>query len=124
MSAIIDCLFVGFGGALGAIARYLLSLVPIKPESGFPVITLIINVIGAFCIGLIAALAGKLPDVDSRLLLFLKVGLCGGFTTFSTFSYETTILLQNGKHIPGISYILLSVFLCIAAVFCAQQFVK
>lgn len=66
----------------------LLGKLPVK-AAGFPVITLGINVVGAFCIGLIVAAVGKHSGWDPRLVLFLKVGFCGGFTTFSTFSLET-----------------------------------
>jgi CrcB protein len=124
MSGLFDCLAVGLGGALGSILRYLLGLVPLKQSDGLPVTTLAINVVGAFCIGLIAAAAAKRSDFDPRLLLFLKVGICGGFTTFSTFSYETGRLLQQGKTGVGILYVVLSVGLGLAAVLAAQQLVK
>ena len=124
MAILIDCLFVGAGGALGAISRYLLGLLPIKTENGFPVVTLCINVAGAFCIGLLVALSEKLPCFDSRLLLLTKVGFCGGFTTFSTFSYETVQLFQNGKAVTALTYVMLSFLLCIAAVFGAQKLIK
>ena len=123
MSLFLNCLFVGAGGALGAIARFLLGLLPLKPESGFPAVTLGINVAGALCIGLVAALAGRIGSLDSRLLLFLKVGLCGGFTTFSTFSHETAQLLQSGKIAMGVLYASLSVLLCVGAVIGAQRLV-
>jgi CrcB protein len=111
------------GGALGAMCRHLLGLLPVKPESGFPLITLFINLVGAFCIGLIAVLAGKMGKFDPRLLLFLKTGVCGGFTTFSTFSLEAMGLLQDGKPILAGLYMMLSVILCVAAVFFAQAIV-
>ena len=119
-----NCMIVGLGGAAGTVSRYLLSLIPYKPQSGFPLITLGINVAGAFLIGLIIAFAVKNQRVDSSLLLLLKVGFCGGFTTFSTFSLETTELFQNGKYFIALSYIALSVILSIAAVFGAQALVK
>ena len=81
-------LFVALGGAIGSVSRFLLGKLPVK-AAGFPVITLGINVVGAFCIGLIVAAVGKHSGWDPRLVLFLKVGFCGGFTTFSTFSLET-----------------------------------
>lgn len=124
MATVVDCLFVGLGGALGAICRYLLGLIPIKTQSGFPVVTLSINLIGAFCIGLIIALSEKYTGFDSRLLLFLKVGLCGGFTTFSTFSHETAMLFQSGKTMLAVIYAVMSTVVCVAAVFGAQRLVK
>lgn len=124
MEILLNCLIVGIGGAVGTICRYLLSLLPVKPQNGFPLITLIINVLGAFCIGMIVAFAGKSKNIDPYILLLLKVGFCGGFTTFSTFSLETTGLLQNGNYFIAISYIVLSVILCISAVIGAQALIK
>lgn len=117
---IINCLAIGAGGALGAVCRYLLTFLPIKMQSGFPVITLGINIIGALCIGLITAIASKNADFDPRLLLFLNVGLCGGFTTFSTFSQEAINLLQSGKFTTAACYIMLSVILCMGAILLAN----
>ena len=76
----INCLFVGLGGFIGAVCRYLISLLPVQSESGFPYKTFLINVAGAFLIGCIATYAGKHPSVNPQLVLFLKVGICGGFT--------------------------------------------
>ena len=124
MTLFINCLAVGAGGALGAVARFLLGLIPIKPQNGFPVITLFINVAGAFFIGILAALASKISGLDSRLLLFLKAGFCGGFTTFSTFSLETLQLFQNGRTALGILYIILSLLLGIGAAAAAQHIIR
>ena len=120
MKTLLDCLFVALGGAIGSVSRYLLGQLPVK-TGDFPVITLGINVIGAFCIGLIVAAAGKHSGWDPRLVLFLKVGFCGGFTTFSTFSQETVQLLQNGKTVQAVLYVAASVILGIATVFAAQK---
>lgn len=124
MQMLRNCLIVGLGGAAGTVSRYLLGLLPFKPQSGFPLITLLINVAGAFLIGLVIAFAVKNQSVDSSLLLLLKIGFCGGFTTFSTFSLETAELFQNGKYFIALSYIILSVALSIAAVFGAEALVK
>ncbi len=120
METLLNCLFVALGGAVGSVSRYLLGLLPIKTD-GFPVITLGINVVGAFCVGLIVAALGKHSGWDPRLVLFLKVGFCGGFTTFSTFSLETAQLFQSGKTGLGVLYVAASVILGIAAVFTAQK---
>ena len=120
----INCLFVGLGGAVGSVARYLLGLLPLHGAGDFPFVTLGINVAGAFCLGLIAAWAGRQGAVDPRLLLFLKVGLCGGFTTFSTFCNESVQLFQSGRVFLGRLYVLLSVVLGITAVFAAQFVAK
>ena len=121
---IIDCLFVGFGGFLGAISRYLMCLLPLKPENGFPLVTLLVNVIGAFAIGLITALAVRNRDINPQFILFLRVGICGGFTTFSTFSLETAAMFQSGSFFLGVLYVSLSVLLCTAAVIGAGVLVR
>lgn len=119
-----NCIFVGLGGMAGAVSRYLLTLIPVREHGGFPVMTLCINVMGAFFIGLLAAAAEKEAGISPNGLLLLKVGFCGGFTTFSTFSLETVLLLQNGKYVMGISYIILSVLLCTLAVILAGSWIR
>ncbi|MBQ1252437.1 MAG: fluoride efflux transporter CrcB [Firmicutes bacterium] len=114
-----NCFAVGLGGALGSIFRYLLGFLPLR-QYEFPIITLGINVAGAFLIGLVIALSGRYAEIDPRVILFLQVGFCGGFTTFSTFSNETFLLLQNGKFGFAALYIILSVTLCLCAVFGAR----
>ena len=84
----VKCLLVGVGGGIGAILRYLIGLIPVGAQNNFPIKTLLINVIGAFVIGLISVLAEKY-QVSPLLVLTLKTGVCGGFTTFSTFALET-----------------------------------
>lgn len=120
----LNCLAVGIGGFIGSICRYLIGLIPLKSTGGFPLATLLINIGGAFAIGLLAALFLKNPNLDSRLSLMLRVGLCGGFTTFSTFSLESYNLMKNGSWALALLYIALSCTMCIAAVFCGQNIVK
>ena len=96
MGTIWDFIAVSIGGAIGSAARYAMSFLNIRPKSGFPATTLLINVAGAFAIGLIVAFAAKGGKLDRRLLLFLKVGICGGFTTFSSFALEANQLVQTG----------------------------
>ncbi|MGN1123581.1 MAG: fluoride efflux transporter CrcB [Eubacterium sp.] len=112
-------LMVALGGAAGAVLRYLLGLIPVKEITSFPFITLIINVLGALLIGSIAAYSAR-HSVNESLLLFLKIGLCGGFTTFSTFSLETAQLIKSGSIFEAIIYAVLSAVLCICAVFAAE----
>lgn len=117
-----NALFVGLGGFVGAVLRYLLGLIPVK-QTPFPIITLCINVLGAFGIGLLAALCEKNKINSQPLLLFLKVGFCGGFTTFSTFSLEAYDLLSSGRTALAILYALLSVGLCLLAIFGARALI-
>ena len=101
-----EFLFVALGGAAGAVSRYAISLIPVK--SGFPILTLITNIIGAVLIGFIAGIVGSKNEISKNTILFWKTGVCGGFTTFSTFSLEAYNLFENGKHVMGVLYVLLS----------------
>ena len=92
-------LCVGLGGFIGSVGRYLLGLVPV--EGDFPLMTFTVNFAGAVLIGAV---------------LFLKTGVCGGFTTFSAFSLETLALLERGKYATGALYACGSVLACLAGV--------
>lgn len=118
------CLCVAFGGAIGSVLRYLISLIDFKSAADFPYATLIVNVIGSFLIGLIVAFTIVKVDMNPNLILFLKVGICGGFTTFSTFALESTQMMQSGKVWLAILYMLLSIILSIGAIAGAQCLVK
>lgn len=99
----LNCLAVGAGGFVGAVLRYLVSMIPLDKTGAFPVNTLLINILGAFAIGAITALGAKTAGLDPRLTLLLKTGICGGFTTFSTFALETAGLMQSGyRHLGGV----------------------
>ena len=115
--SITSLLAVGTGGALGAIGRWGLSLLPFRGE--FPLLTLVTNLLGAVLIGFIAGWAGR-GRLSPGWTLFWKTGVCGGFTTFSTFSLEAVTLFQNGKYLLGGAYILASVALCVAGVLLGQ----
>lgn len=120
---LINCMCVGIGGFAGSVLRYLVGLLPYE-TGAFPFKTLVINVVGAFVLGLVAALAAKHTAMNPQLVLMLKVGLCGGFTTFSTFAFETTGLLQTGSWAAAIGYIVASVVLSVAAVWGAEALVR
>lgn len=115
-----ECLFVGIGGFIGSVCRYLIGLIPLSPSNGFPVKTLVINIAGAFAIGLIAAAAAKNADISPRIVLLLKTGICGGFTTFSTFALEISDLIRGGSWAAAAAYMLLSLILGVAAVFAVE----
>ena len=106
-------LFVGLGGAVGAMLRYAISLRPYK--GGFPFLTFVTNILGALLIGFIVGYASK-RNVSDSLMLFLKTGLCGGFTTFSTFSLEAYNLFVSGSKILAVCYAVLSAVCCIIGV--------
>ncbi len=111
--------FVGLGGALGAIGRYAISMIPIKTE--FPFLTLITNILGAVLIGFISGMVGAKQDVSQNTVLFWKTGVCGGFTTFSTFSLEAYELFEKGSNILGLVYAVVSVVSCILGIVCGKK---
>lgn len=117
-----NIIIVGLGGALGAICRYLITLLPINPDNGFPMKTFLINVIGSFVIGLVAALAVK-NSLNPKAVLFLKAGICGGFTTFSSFALETEGLLEKGSTRIAMLYVILSLVCGVLAVFAAERLI-
>lgn len=110
-------LLVGVGGAMGAMLRYALTLVPFWTH--FPVATFITNVIGAFVIGLISGLTTRGILTNDQTLL-LKTGLCGGFTTFSTFSLESMGYIEDGAYGMAAIYIVASVVSCLIGVLAGE----
>ena len=111
--------FVGLGGALGAIGRYAISMISIKTE--FPFLTLITNILGAVLIGFISGMVSAKQDVSQNTVLFWKTGVCGGFTTFSTFSLEAYELFEKGSTILGLVYAVVSVVSCILGIVCGKK---
>ena len=107
----LNCIAVGLGGFLGSVCRYLAGQIPLGRDWGFPVRTLAINLIGSFLIGAVTALA-------------LKAGVCGGFTTFSSFALETGDLLQSGRTAAALLYAAASLILGVAAVFAGEAAVR
>lgn len=105
---IIPLISVALGGALGAVLRFLVVI-----TVGFPIGTLIVNVLGSFIIGLVWVLLAA-RGLQSWLP-FVMVGVLGGFTTFSTFSLDTLRLVETGRFMAAGSYVLASVTLSIAA---------
>lgn len=119
METVQQFILVGFGGALGSIARWQLTGLVLKQSFDwrFPLGTFIVNVLGCLIIGLLAGLAVKFDyfTTDMRLLLF--TGLMGGFTTFSSFGLETFYLLKRGEYLIASSNIVLSILVGMLALF-------
>lgn len=119
----IAALCVGAGGFCGAIARYLLGLLPYQGQ--FPLITFVINFTGAVAIGAVMEAASIRPGMlPPNAVLFVKTGLCGGFTTFSTFSLETLGLLERGEYAIGGAYALGSLAVCVLGVVAGKMLVR
>ncbi len=112
-----EILIVGFGGFFGSILRYLIGFIPINETGTFPVNTFLINILGTLCISLIAFYITKNVEYNENMILFLKVGFCGGFTTFSTFALETGDLIKAGNAEIAFIYVLLSVIIGITIIF-------
>ena len=112
-------LFVALGGACGAAGRYAISLIPVK--TSFPILTLVTNVLGAVLIGFVVGFAAGKNDVSENSVLFWKTGVCGGFTTFSTFSLEAFQLIESKSYVLAGAYILLSVVCCIVGIVCGKK---
>ena len=115
----ISYLVIAVGSAIGGMARYFFSGAIMNLAGGtFPYGTMFVNVTGAVIIGFIATATG--PDgraiVGAHTRQFLMVGICGGYTTFSSFSLETLNLIRDGEVIPAAANAIASVVLCIIAV--------
>jgi len=108
-------LFVALGGASGSVLRYLLSTwVHTLWEGRWPLGTLLVNVLGSFCIGVIFVLIER-QYVHADWRGVLMVGFLGAFTTFSTFSLEAITLLEAGEYVHAMGYMLVSVTACVIA---------
>lgn len=118
-------LIVGLGGFLGSIARYLAQqLITRWLPVIFPYGTFFVNVAGCFLIGIIYALADRGNALNPEWRIFLATGFCGGFTTFSTFSFEAFQLMREGQYLFLSLYIGLSVLVGILATFLAIALVR
>ena len=106
-------LFIALGGALGSVARALAG--QMLPATRLPWATIAVNVLGSLLIGWLMARLLPVNDANLRAHNFWVVGVCGGFTTFSTFSWQTVALMQKGEWGAATANVLLSVACCLAA---------
>jgi CrcB protein len=111
-------LLIGSGGFIGSVARFFLSKINLSVDFfSIPVGTLLVNVSGCFIIGLLTGLAERSTLLTIEWRLFLMVGFCGGFTTFSTFANENLMLMHNGLFPSVLLYTGLSILLGFLAVY-------
>ncbi len=111
-------LYIAMGGALGAVSRYGVTLGAARlGATGFPYATLTVNVVGSFLIGLFVAWLGGRTEINPALRPLIQVGFLGALTTFSTFSLDALILLEQGRFTQAGLYIAASVLVCLAACF-------
>ena len=112
-------LWIALGGALGSVGRYWLNGIVSERFAVFPAGTLVINILGSLVIGIVAALTspeGRMaPESRAMVSQFVMVGICGGFTTFSSFSLQTLNLLREREWLYAGSNVVLSVVLCLVA---------
>jgi fluoride exporter len=107
-------LWIALGGAAGTVARYGVGLATDKLTATWPIGTLLVNIVGSFLLGLFTMWL-RTPPFSPELRAALTIGLCGGFTTFSTFSYETVVLAEHGGRGPALVYVGMSVMLSLVA---------
>lgn len=118
-------LLIGLGSGIGGICRYLLQQYVQKQfPSSIPYGTLSVNVIGCFVIGIIYALGSRTNILSPEVRLLLATGLCGGFTTFSSFAYENVALLQEGDYFYTAVYIISSIIAGLIAVYLGILLIK
>jgi CrcB protein len=116
---------VAIGGALGALSRYSFVLIAVTlVDNRLPWATFGVNVVGSFCIGIATVLIGDRVIEGEFWRLLLVVGFLGSFTTFSAFSLETLLLLQQGNYNIAMAYAAGSVTLCLGAAFAGMQLAK
>lgn len=110
--------YVALGSAVGGASRFALStFLQQRAATAFPIGTLVVNVTGSLLLGFILRYALGSPSISAETRALLTVGFCGGYTTFSTFSYETLKLVEDGDYRRAALYAALSVVLALAATF-------
>ena len=118
-------LLVGTGGFIGSIMRYLVQIMVEKNLSDtFPYGTMIANITGSFIIGIVFALSEKGNLLSSEWRIFLAVGICGGFTTFSSFAYNNLMMIKEQSYIPFLINAAGSLALGILAVYLGIIFIR
>jgi len=118
-------LIVGFGGFIGTVARFMISrYFQMNLNTVFPWSTFIVNIVGCLLIGIIYGISEKGDFMSPDVRLFLTVGICGGFTTFSTFSNDAFILIRQDEWFRFALYTSLSFFLGLMAVYAGRLTTK
>ena len=117
-TAILNLAYIGIGGFIGSIGRYLASglVHQIFPNIYFPIGTAVVNIIGCFLIGVLTSLAELRSLLSPEMRMFLFIGLLGGFTTFSTFGHETVALMRDGEFLNAVGNVLIQVIIGLSGV--------
>ena len=110
--------YVAIGSGIGGVVRLLFSnFIQQRIGTSFPLGTLLINITGSFVLGFIIRYALATPNVSPEIRALLTTGFCGGYTTFSTYSYETATLIEDGRYERASLYIVLSVGVALLGTF-------
>lgn len=118
-------MIIGAGSFLGGVSRFLVSrAVQNSADSGFPFGTMVVNILGCLIIGIVYGVADKGTVITPEMRLFLAVGFCGGFTTFSAFAAENIALLRDGNVLAFALYAGISVFLGVLATWSGSVLIK
>jgi len=118
-------LLVALGGAVGSVARYLTGQATLRLFGpGFPWGTLAVNIVGSLAIGILAELIARRFESSPELRLLIITGFLGGFTTFSAFSLEVSVMAERGDYVWAAAYILVSIVISVAAVFAGLALVR
>ncbi len=114
----LNLVYVGVGGFLGSIGRYLVAgaVYQVFPNNYFPIGTAVVNILGCFVIGLLNGLTELRQLLNPEMRIFLLIGLLGGFTTFSTFGYETIASMRAGEFVSAFANVLIQVIVGLSAV--------
>jgi len=116
---------IAFGGAIGAVSRYwLYSAVQRLHDSGFPLGTFVVNVLGSFLIGVFFVLLAEKAQISEQWRPIIVVGFLGGLTTFSTFSLDALLLFEQGHYNTALFYIISSIVLCLIVAFAGMQLTR
>ena len=115
---------VAMGGAIGSVARYFVAQVLSPTWTGFPYGIFLVNVSGGFIMGVLVELMALRFSVSPEVRAFLTTGVLGGYTTFSTFSLESALLIQKGAMVNATAYVVGSAILSIVALFCGLWVIR
>jgi CrcB protein len=117
-------LSIAAGGAIGALLRYFVASAIQRPTMSFPLGIMIVNITGGLIMGIIVELGARKFQLAPELRAFLTVGILGGYTTFSTFSLDSALLIQRGEYVSAATYIIGSTVLSILALFTGLALVR
>ena len=125
-TALLNLIYVGVGGFFGSIGRYMLAgaVYRIFPNLNFPIGTTVVNILGCFLIGFITGLVEVRNLLSPEWRIFILIGLLGGFTTFSTFGFETFALLRDGAFAAVFANVLVQVIIGISAVWLGFNIIR